>query len=102
MVEEKVVEVFRHLRNGDPVEIEKNSRSTALPMFGWIVIVYSHHSWAPRRCLWKGDYAKRFPESDSHQCLQQFVEMEVVCFMQTPCLHRNEKKNRLSCACCQW
>ena len=33
-----------------------------------------------------------FPESDSHQRLQQRAEIEVVCFMQTPCLDRKEKK----------
>ena len=29
MVEEKVVEVFRHHHDGDPVEIEKNSRCSS-------------------------------------------------------------------------
>ena len=97
MVEEKVVEVFRRHHDGDPWRLRRTP--VALPMFGWIVNVYRHHSWAARRCLCKGDNVKRL-SGVGFSPVPSTVCAEVDCFMRTLCLHW--KKNRLSCACGQW
>ena len=69
----KVVEVFRHLRDGDPVEIENRRTSVALPII-WLysqclqALLLPVYSWPARRCLSKGDYAKRFSPAPSTVC----------------------------------
>ena len=89
----KVDEVFRRLHDGDPVEIEKNFRCSS----DNLVVSSRHYLWPARRCLCKGDYAKRFSPAPSTVC-----EMASGLFQADSLLAQERGKHRLRCACGQW
>ena len=92
----KVVEVFRRLRDSDPVEIEKNFRCSTdnLVVSSTSTVI---------TCGRQGDVCARvITLRDSHQHLQQCAEMASGLFHADSLLAQERKKNRLSCACGQW